>query len=154
MTLDEAIQMAKSGNTEAMYALGSFYFDQKQPSDAMEWLYQAVQQGHLPSAKLGSRISELLAVTCEKMQDWSGAGEYWSQYRECQPVLMRDPAATGEDCIRLMQEMNRALFRQGLACCHLERFDLAIGYLQEAAKDSQYVPGNEDAKKLLRQLGG
>lgn len=154
MTLQEAIQAAENGSTEAMYALGSYYLDQKQPSDAADWLYRAVQAGHLPSATLLNVWSKVLAEASEKIEDWEGAFEYWKQYRECQPLIMQVPDSTDADCIKALQEMKRALFGQGLACCHLEHFELATQFLTEAAKDDTYVNGDERAKKLLRQLGG
>ncbi len=51
MTLQEAIRAAEAGDVEVMYSLGSYYFDQKQVTDSLEWFFKATQLGHLSSAK-------------------------------------------------------------------------------------------------------
>jgi len=154
MTLEEAICAANSGDVAAMCLLGKYYLDQKQMSDAMEWFYLAVQHGDIDSAKLGSRLSGALAVTCEQMEDWENAYKYWGQNRECQPLVMQARETTDNDCVRLLQAMNHALYRQAISCSHLGKMDLALKYLEEAAKDSEYVSGDKDAKELLKKIGG
>lgn len=154
MTLDEAIQAANSGNVEAMYSLGTFFITQKKISTAMEWLYKGATAGHTPSAKLGRTVSRTLAEVCEKQGDNINAVTYWGQLRECILVIMKDDETSAAECVELMKEMNNATFRAGVAAGACGHMDLAFQYLQEAARDTEYVPGDPNAKKALHDLLG
>lgn len=91
MTLEEAILAANNGDVERMNFLGQYYFGQKYLADSIAWFSRAAQAGDLGAAKKVDFLSKTLAAVCEEMGDWSGAFEFWTQYRDCQQLFIQTP---------------------------------------------------------------
>lgn len=152
MDLNDLVRKANSGNTEAMNALGEYYLNQRQAKDAAELFLLAAKAGDLDAAKRAIPLFELLANTSENTGEMWQSVDYWKKYRECQLLILQMGHFTAESCSQVMAKIKGSLYFQGEACYHMKRYDLAAGYLEEAARDNDYTAGDPRAKALLNKI--
>jgi len=152
MNSEDLIKEANNGSAEAMKALGEYYLKQRQAKDAAEWFLSAAKTGDPEAAKRAIPLYEFLANTCENLGELWQSVNYWKKYRECQLLILQSENFTAENCSQVMSKIKGSLYFQGEACYLLKRYDLAAGYLEEAARDNDYTTGDPRAKALLNKI--
>jgi len=152
MDLNNLIQEAGGGNTEAMKDLGEYFLKQRKAGDAAEWFLAAAKAGDPEAAKRAIPLYEFLANSCEQAGELWQSVDYWKKYRECQLLILQMGHFTAESCSQVMAKIKGSLYFQGEACYHMKRYDLAAGYLEEAARDNDYTSGDPRAKALLNKI--
>lgn len=86
MTLGEAIQAAKNGETNAMMTVGRYYLDQDKPMEALEYLEMAGEEGVAKAMLMAMPLRAVLGTAARDLGDREGAVKhfeksfYWSRY--------------------------------------------------------------------------
>lgn len=119
----------------------------------LEEAVQAASDGDIFAARQAVWVLEPCARLCEQAGNWERAAAYWAQYQDCQDPIAVSEEASEEERLAACRAIKRGQYGQGLACLHLRRVEWAISLLWAAAEDGGAVPGDEQARALLEELG-
>lgn len=93
MTLDQLAQAANNGDVESMFTLGNHYFDQKQWTDAWEWLTKAAENGHVGAAAIALLFGDSIARAFESIPLYDKAFDAWSKCYDCFDLVWNNDIA-------------------------------------------------------------
>lgn len=119
----------------------------------LEEAVAAARNGDIFAARQAIWILEPCARACQQAGDWEKAAAYWAQYQDCQDPIAVSEKVTEEERLAACRAIKRGQYGQGLSYLHLRRVEWAISLLVAAAEDGRAVPGDENARALLEELG-
>lgn len=132
MTLGEAIQAAKNGDVNAMMAVGQYYIDNNQVSEAIEYIEMAGEEGVAKAMLMAMPLRVIMAQATKDLGDLEGSIKhyekiyYWSRYI----INIGDTSDAGiftEEDYQMAYEYGlNALFDGGVAYFFLGRLNDAL----------------------------
>lgn len=73
MTLEEAIQLADSGDVSAMNSLGDYYYNKDSIIDAYKWYSISANAGDSYGTLLAMKCEMMFAITSPTISQWKEA---------------------------------------------------------------------------------
>ena len=131
MTLEEAIQLANSGDTEAMFQLGQYYWGQeKNYQEAQKWYLTGADAGDVRCMSLAALSGNILAHAKRKVAGSHVAAECARELETCLSWALQAQANGGQcDASGIKAELGVCSY---LASLNEENPERSAAYLQRA----------------------
>lgn len=133
MTLEEAIQAANGGDVEAMKALGNYYYEQKEFSDASEWWDKAVECGDIRTALVAGGLHSMMGgIYADGMAQFKMAIPEWETARKyCQIILNHSNQFSENEITSTQEDLAKAAYGLGYSFYYLHEYQQAADALSD-----------------------
>lgn len=131
MTLEEARLAAEAGNTDAMNALGNYYYKQKQYYEACEWYDRSAEKDNPYGIVMSIQLNTILALTLESLNRWESAFSHWKAVSENFLTLTsREDQFSEQDLSDAQENYKKSIYGMGYNLFRMELFEDAMKLLK------------------------
>lgn len=134
MTIEEAIQSANNGDTDAMRGLGDYYFREREFDSACEWYEKAAEKGDGIAMHQTCLTNQIRCARVPMLGNWDDAINYTDSIIKYVPIIINDKKLVEDLDINVtkeIQSLNMALYYKTTALINLRENDKVFDCIEQ-----------------------